>query len=213
MKELTRSSVQGLKTERLSFTRGWVSQHSVPAPAAASYNHARMTGLYDELRGAGSTQNFHDVADKGFVDLRSRMKTDQVAVEVGVQKVASLLLDLELDGRDRQIATSIATWLAGAASAVDVVFVNELTTADQVGRTQAGLADTIFSGRSPDKVTETTPLRFSGERFLRRAAHPTLHLRQFRLVDSNYKDIGSVPWFAFYVPTKQSSQVVVEVLD
>jgi len=213
MKELTRTSVQGLKTERLSFTRGWVSQHSVPAPDAALYNRDRMAELYDEFRSDGSTQGFLSVADKGFVDLRSRAKTDQVALQVGAQKVASLLLDLELSGRDRQIATSIATWLTGAGAAVDVVFVNELTTADQVGRTSAGLADTIFSGRSPDKVTEATPLRFSGERFLRRAAHPTLHLREFRLVDSSSKDVGSVPWFAFYVPTKQSSQVIVEVLD
>lgn len=207
VRHFARASVIGRRTSRVKLEGGWSWPKAMEsAEQSVHHNQAVITDLRQSLTKNYTMRDVEDIPD--VVDRRQDVSRHEYFPDVNVQDVLEAMLELNLEDQgDRVLITALANYVSYFEPATDVVLLAGLSTAGQTGRDLSSFRKNPFVGRSPQTVTSSRPLLYSGERELRRKDRFTVHFRMVRFSNLD----GVVPWAHFFIPQSAEKDVVVEV--
>lgn len=212
IRNLSRSNIAGRKLKRLKLDGGW----SYPKEMQLGHveNRRSFSWFEEYIRGTFELTNMTHI--EGVIDKRADSDPNLLASGVSMEIGLKFLLDLSLpDPGDQMLLTALTTALGEphiAEAGIDVVFLSDLGTRGQTGRSLSVLQENLFIGRNPSNA-RGAGLRYSGDRTFKTEIRPTLQLRSVLITNGPASESGSlvpVPWVALHVPSRVSSDFLIE---
>lgn len=218
----TRPSVVGRRTQKILSDGDWWAPEAMYKTTEAVIHNRSL--LRQAAEGWVKNHGYVDAAD--FPQFRDERKSKRnwLVEAVPAEEVQDLLLGLQV--RDFKDSIELGAVLIAMARyieeteypKIDVFLISELEWdfpgADGRSLSNGRIAN-VFAGRQPAQEPDTSKLNYVGDRALRAANRPTLHLRMLKLKQETVPagELNQeIPWIAVHMTEPYAKDCIIEEL-